>query len=50
MPDLGKYGLEVISAYLATGAIVIGLLWLTWAQARSSRKALEEAEDRARNG
>lgn len=50
MPDLGKYGAEVLSAYIATGLIVFGLLWLTWVQARRSRKALEEAEKRAGNG
>jgi heme exporter protein CcmD len=50
MPDLGKYGLEVVSAYIATIAIVVGLIWTTWSAARNARRRLEQAEKRAQNG
>jgi heme exporter protein CcmD len=50
MPDLGKYGVEVISAYIATIAIIVGLIWSTWAASRASQRLLEQAEKRADNG
>ncbi len=50
MPDLGKYGTEVLSAYLATIALLAGLIALTWLRARRVRAALEQAEARKKNG
>ena len=50
MPDLGKYAVEVLSAYAATIAILAGLIWMTWSRSVRTRKALEEAEARNANG
>ena len=46
MPDLGKYAAEVMLAYAGSILLLGGLVWLSWAQARASRKRLEEAEGR----
>lgn len=50
MPDLGKYGTEVLSAYGATIVLLAGLVWLTWARSRRVRAALEAAEARKSDG
>lgn len=49
MPDLGKYAVEVLSAYAATIAILAVLIVATWAQSRSTKAALKEAEARNKN-
>ena len=46
MPDLGKYADTVLSAYGISLVLLIGIVWLTWAQARKVRARLEEAEAR----
>ena len=46
MPDLGKYGAEVLSAYGATFVLLIGLVWITWSRSRKIRAALDAAEAR----
>ncbi|MCG6882913.1 MAG: heme exporter protein CcmD [Silicimonas sp.] len=46
MPDLGNYAAEVTLAYAGSILLLAGLIWLSWAQARSSRRRLEEAEGR----
>ncbi|MEE9426611.1 MAG: heme exporter protein CcmD [Paracoccaceae bacterium] len=50
MPDLGKYGTEVLSAYGATIVLLLGLVWLTWARSRRVKAALEAAEARKSDG
>ncbi len=50
MPDLGKYAVEVLSAYAATGVLLAGLVWMTWARARRVKRELEAAEARRKNG
>ncbi len=46
LPDLGKYGGVVFSAYGATVLLLLALVWLTWVRSRRIRMALEEAERR----
>ena len=42
MPDLGKYAVEVYSAYAATFALVGGLVAVTLLQARRASRAMRE--------
>ena len=46
MPDLGAYAYEVTLAYAGSIALLAGIVWLSWAQARASRRRLEKAEGR----
>lgn len=46
MPDLGKYGVEVLSAYGATIVLLIVLVWATWTRSVKIRAALDAAEAR----
>ena len=46
MPDLGKYWVEVLSAYAATIVLLGGLIWATWWRSRAVRRALDAAEAR----
>lgn len=49
MPDLGKYADAVLSAYGASFVLLVGLVaWSLWQGARVKR-ALDEAEARARD-
>ena len=50
MPELGKYGTAVLSAYAATIVLLAGLIALTWLRSRRVRAALEKAETRKKNG
>ena len=50
MPDLGSYTVEVLSSYAVTLGLLAGIVWLSIARARKVRRALEEAEARARHG
>ncbi len=51
MPDLGKYAVEVLSAYAASLALLAGLVVLTLRRGRAARADLEAAEaDVKRNG
>ena len=51
MPDLGKYGVEVLSAYGATVFFLVVLVWATWVRSVKMRKALDAAEARkSKNG
>lgn len=50
MPDMGKYAAEVYGAYAITFALLGGLIWLSLAQARRARRALEDAEAARKNG
>ncbi|WP_373356967.1 heme exporter protein CcmD [Pseudoroseicyclus sp. CXY001] len=44
MTFLGDYAAEVISAYIVSLLLIGGLVWLSFAQARRARAAVERAE------
>ena len=50
MPDLGRYAVEVLSAYAVSIALLAGIVVLSVARARRVRRELEEAEARHRDG
>lgn len=49
MPDLGTYAFEVTLAYAGSLLLLAALVGASWAQARRSKRLLNEAEGR-RNG
>lgn len=51
MPDLGKYAVEVLSAYGVSLALIAGLLVLTVWRGKAARAQLRRAEEEtARHG
>ena len=42
MPDLGKYAIEVLSAYAASLTLLAALIYLTLRRGRAARRALAE--------
>ncbi len=46
MPDLGAYAFEVTLAYAGSILMLAVLVGASWAQARASKRALDEAEGR----
>jgi heme exporter protein D len=46
MPDLGKYAVEVLSAYGATFLLLAGLAFVTYSRSKSIKRRLAEAEAR----
>jgi heme exporter protein D len=51
MPELGKYAVEVLSAYAASLALLAALVVLTLRRGRAARAALQEIEREVkRNG
>ena len=50
MVDLGKYSVEVLSAYTLTLILLAGIVWASVARSRRMRRALEEAEGRVKRG
>ena len=46
MPDLGKYAVEVISAYAVSLGLLGLLIWLSLRRARRTEAALREIETR----
>ena len=50
MPDLGKYAVEVLLAYGVTIALLAGIVAVSVVRARAMRRALDDAERRARDG
>ena len=46
MPELGKYAFEVTLAYAGSLVLLLALVGLSWAQARESKRRLEETEER----
>ncbi len=44
MPELGKYAVEVLSAYGVSLLLLAALLGLTLRRGRAARRALERAE------
>ena len=47
-PDLGKYAVEVISAYGVSLALLVILVVVSWRQSRLVRRRLQDVEDRRR--
>lgn len=45
MPDLGKYATEVLLAYGVSLTLLAGIIWLSWRQARASKRILDQAEN-----
>jgi len=50
MPDLGKYSVEVLSAYGLTVLLLLAISTLTWVRSRKIRRDLEQAEARLKDG
>ena len=50
MPDLGKYAVEVLSAYGVTIALLFAIVGLSVMRERRVRRELEDAEARHRRG
>ena len=48
MPDLGKYAVEVMSAYGVSLALLAGLVSVTLRRGRAARARLAEAEEEAK--
>lgn len=46
MPDLGAYTFEVTLAYVGSLALLFGLVAVSWAQARRSKRLMDESERR----
>jgi heme exporter protein D len=46
MPDLGKYAVEVMSAYVVSLVLIVLLVVLSWRRARAVRARLREFERR----
>lgn len=44
IPDLGKYAVEVLSAYAASLVLLIALILLTLRRGRAARATLKEIE------
>lgn len=49
MPDLGKYAVEVLSAYGATLGIIALLIWASWRRGRKVREELHALEGRRKD-
>lgn len=48
MPDLGKYAVEVLSAYAASLVLLAALILLTLRRGRAARAELQRVEAEAR--
>ena len=48
MPDLGKYAVEVLSAYAVSLVLLAALIALTLRRGRAARAALREVEERTK--
>jgi len=46
MPDLGKYVVEVLSAYAVSIVLLLGLVWVSVRAARKARETLAAVEAR----
>lgn len=46
MPELGKYAFAVLGSYVATAALIAGLVGLTLWQSARMKRALTEVEAR----
>jgi heme exporter protein D len=50
MPDLGRYAVEVLSAYAVSILLLAGIVGLSVMRARRVKRDLDEAEARHRRG
>nr|WP_025056519.1 heme exporter protein CcmD [Sulfitobacter noctilucicola] len=51
MPELGKYAVEVLSAYAVSLTLLAGLVWLSLRRGKAARAALKAVETEAdKNG
>ena len=50
MPELGKYAFEVMLAYAGSLGLLLGLVALSVAQARRTKRLLDETERRTKDG
>ncbi len=50
MPDLGKYAVEVASAYAVSLVLILGLVAVSVFRARRVKRDLDEAEGRQSDG
>ena len=48
-PDLGKYAIPVLSAYIAMIALVSGMILLSLRSARKSKKTLARLEEKRKS-
>ncbi|MGG7644457.1 heme exporter protein CcmD [Rhodovulum sp. YNF3179] len=48
MPDLGKYAVEVLSAYAVSILLIVGIVALSLARSARIRRQLREIEERRR--
>ncbi len=46
IPDLGKYAIPVLSAYVVGILLILGLTWLSLRRSKRLRKELSELEKR----
>ena len=46
MPDLGQYAFEVTLAYGGSLLLLVGVVALSWVQAKASKRLLDETEGR----
>lgn len=46
MPDLGKYAVEVVSAYVVSLVLIVALAGWYWARGRNVRRQLQDVEIR----
>jgi heme exporter protein D len=49
MPELGKYAVWVLSSYAVSAVLLGGLILWVGVRARRTRRALDQAEARARH-
>ncbi len=47
IPDLGKYAVEVLSAYAVSIALLVALVWRTLQRGRAARANLQDVEKEA---
>lgn len=50
MPDLGKYGDTVLSAYAVSLVFLVGIVALSWVRSRHVKRQLDAAEARRGKG
>jgi heme exporter protein D len=50
MPDLGKYAVEVLSAYGISLVLLLGITGLSWRRFRSVRSEMERVEKARSDG
>ena len=49
MPDLGKYAVEVLSAYAVSIGLIVAIVLLSLSQARRVKAELNEIENRRKS-